>query len=100
MFITELPYKVRRKNIFQVNVDLPGVVGGNGDIVSVISLYNLKKSILAFEAVTNSRPGEKISRHRKSVKSIPEILKAAVEFSYKIWGPKVWKSLESGNGFK
>ena len=99
MFITELPYQRRKKNIFQVNLDLPGVVGDDGEIVSVISLYNLKKRILAFEAITNSRAGEKISHHRNAVKSIPEILKAAVEFSYRNWGPKVWKSLEPGNGF-
>ena len=99
MFITELPYKERRKNIFQVNLDLPGVVGDDGEVVSVISLYNLDKRILVFEAVTNSRVGNKISGLRKSVKSIPEILKAAVEFSYRIWGPNVWKRVEYGNGF-
>ena len=99
MFITELPYQKRRKNIFQINLDLPGVVGDDGEIVSVVSLYNLDKRILVFEAVTNSRAGKKIDGLRKSVKSIPEILKAAVEFSYRIWDLNVWKSLESGNGF-
>ena len=100
MFITELPYQKRRKNIFQVNVDLPGIVGDDGEIVSVVSLYNLNKRILVFEAVTNSRVGTKLGGLRKSVKSIPEILKAAVEFSYRIWSPKVWKSVEHVNGFK
>ena len=99
MFITELPYQRRKKNIFQVNLDLPGVVGDDGEIVSVVSLYNLNKRILEFEAVTNSRVGKKISSLKKSVKSIPEILNAAVEFSYKIWDPGVWKSVEHGNGF-
>ena len=99
MFITELPYQKRKKDIFQVNLDLPGVVGDDGEIVSVVSLYNLNKRILVFEAVTNSRVGKKISGLRKSVKSIPEILKAAVEFSYRIWGPNVWKRVEFGNGF-
>ena len=80
-------------------MDLPGVVGDDGEIVSVISLYNLDKRILVFEAVTNSRVGNKISGLRKSVKSIPEILKAAVEFSYRIWSPNVWKRVEYGNGF-
>ena len=99
MFITELPYKERRKNIFQVNLDLPGVVGDVGEIVSVISLYNLDKRILVFEAVTNSRVGKKMSGLRRSVKSIPEILKAAVEFSYRVWSSNVWKRVEYGNGF-
>ena len=97
MFITELPYQKRKKNIFQVNLDLPGVVGDDGEIVSVVSLYNLNKRILVFEAVTNSRVGKKISGLRKSVKSIPEILKAAVEFSYRIWGPNVWNTVMDFN---
>jgi hypothetical protein len=97
MFITELPYKERRKNIFQVNLDLPGVVGDDGEIVSVISLYNLDKRILVFEAVTNSSVGNKISGLRKLVKSIPEILKAAVEFSYRIWPPNVWNTVMDFN---
>ena len=78
MFITELPYQKRKKDIFQVNLDLPGVVGDDGEMVSVVSLYNLNKRILVFEAVTNSRVGKKMSGLKKSVKSIPEILNAAV----------------------
>ena len=95
MFITELPYRDRKKNIFQVNLDLPTVTDSEGEVMSVTSLYNMSKNILMFEDVTVPSMANKLSSTSKMVKTVPEILKTAVELAYRIWGPLVWKYLAS-----
>ena len=51
MFITELPYQERKKNIFQVNVDLPAVTDDEGEVMSVTSLYHFSKEKLVFKHI-------------------------------------------------
>ena len=97
MFITELPYKDYKTQVYQVNVDLPGVLSEEADVMSVTSLYHLNKSHLVFEAVTNPSMARKMNNLTKTVKSIPEVLEAAVQFSHQIWGPAVWRSVAGGN---
>ena len=100
MFITELPYLERKKNIFQINVDLPSVVDISGEVMSVTALYHLLKGKLLLENVSVSSMANKVSSYRKQVKTVPEILEAAVELSYRIWGRKVWESLERGESIQ
>ena len=97
MFITELPYRDYKSQVYQVNVDLPEVLSNEADVMSVTSLYHPKKNHLVFEAVTNPRMARKMNNLTKTVNSIPEVLEAAVQFSHRIWGPEVWKSVAGGN---
>ena len=96
MFITELPYRNLRKEIYQVNVDLPRVMDGGGEVMSVISLYYFARSQLVFEALTNPSMARKVSGLKKTVKSIPEVLVSALNFSHRVWGSAVWKIIATG----
>ena len=97
MFITELPYRDIRDEIYQVNVDLPRVAGEGGEVMSVTCLYHYYKNQLVFEALTNPNMARKVTGLKKKVKSIPEVLIAALEFSYRLWGPAVWRIIVGGN---
>ena len=94
MFMTELPYRDLRKDIFQVNVDLPKVTDNEEEIMSVTSLFDFAKKELAFEAVTIDRLARVKPGNTKKVEKIPAVLTAALEFAHEVWGDGVWKILE------
>ena len=96
MFITELPYLEHKRNIFQISVDLPSVVDSGGEVMSVTTLYHLKKGKLILENVSVPKMANKANSSSKWLETVPEILEATVNLSYRVWGQKVWKMLETG----
>ena len=97
MFITELPYLEQKRNIFQVNVDLPSVVDSGGEVMSVTSLYYLQKRKLLLENISIPSMAKKVSSPSRQVKTVPEILRASINLAYRIWGVRVWRTLGDGN---
>ena len=93
MFLTELPYRDLRKDIFQVNVDLPEVKDREEEIMSVTSLYEYGKKEVAFDAVTISSLARPHPKKKKNADAIPAVLRAALEFAHAVWGPGVWAAL-------
>ena len=93
MFLTELPYRDLRKDIFQVNVDLPEVKDKEEEIMSVTSLYEYGKKEVAFHAVTIDSLARSQSKKNKKAEAIPAVLRAALEFAHAVWGPGVWAAL-------
>ena len=95
MFITELPYLEHKKNIFQINVDLPSVADNGGEVMSITTLYYLNKRKLLLDNISVPSMANKVSSSSKPVNTVPEVLKAALDLSYRLWGRQVWESLES-----
>ncbi|MDG2032807.1 MAG: hypothetical protein P8J29_02605 [Rhodospirillales bacterium] len=93
MFLTELPYQDLRKDIFQLNVDLPEVKDKEEEIMSVTSLYEYGKKEVAFDAVTIASLARTQPKTKKKADAIPAVLTAALEFAHAIWGPGVWAAL-------
>ena len=93
MFLTELPYRDLRKDIFQVNVDLPEVKDKEEEIMSVTSLYEYGKKEVSFDAVTIASLARSQPKTKKRADAIPSVLRAALEFAHGVWGPGVWKAL-------
>ena len=93
MFLTELPYQDLRKDIFQVNVDLPEVTDKDEEIMSVTSLYEYGKKEVAFDAVTIASLARVQPKTKKKAETIPAVLTAALEFAHAVWGPGVWAAL-------
>tara|TARA_B100000214_G_scaffold90919_1_gene62812 strand:- start:68 stop:916 length:849 start_codon:yes stop_codon:yes gene_type:complete len=93
MFLTELPYQDLRRDIFQVNVDLPEVKDKEEEIMSVTSLYEYGKKEVAFDAVTIDSMARPQPKNKKKAEAIPAVLRAALEFAHAVWGPGVWAAL-------
>ena len=93
MFLTELPYQDLRRDIFQVNVDLPEVKDKEEEIMSVTSLYEYGKKEVAFHAVTIDSLARPQPKNKKKADAIPAVLRAALEFAHAVWGPGVWAAL-------
>lgn len=93
MFITELPYRDLRSEVYQVNVDLPTIRGVDADIMSVVSLYNRGSNKLKYDSVTIPKMAKKNVALEKQVQSIPQVLNTAVKFAYQVWGPSVWSKV-------
>jgi len=80
MFLTELPYKQKDRNIFQITVDLPNVTDKNGEIISGTSFFDVGRNLLTFEAAFNSKNSGDRVKYRSKARSIPEALKSAIEW--------------------
>ncbi len=93
MFLTELPYRDLRKDIFQVNVDLPEVKDKEEEIMSVTSLYEYGKNEVTFHAVTIDSLARPQPQKKKKAEATPAVLRAAMEFAHAAWGPGVWAAL-------
>ena len=93
MFLTELPYRQLKSEVYQVNVDLPKVSNDDEEVMSVTSLYDYKKGEVTFEAVTIASMAKEGPKSKKKAAAIPAVLTSALEFAHQIWGPGVWKAL-------
>lgn len=95
MFITEEPFNgSRTKRVFQINVDLLDGLHDLDDVFSTISLFDLDKSQVRFDRVTEPSfaAGENPSEVRPA-ETVPEALAAALEIALNIWAPTVWNEI-------
>jgi len=93
MFLTELPYRSLKTEVYQINVDLPKVSNDDEEVMSVTSLYDHTKSEVSFEAVSIASMAKGQPKSKKKADAIPAVLTSAVEFAHQVWGPRVWKTL-------
>ena len=70
MFITEVPYQMGLKRIFQINIDILDLDGGYEEIFSTTIFFNLDKDRIVFDGVNIEKYGKipktKIARNKIS----------------------------------
>ena len=93
MFITEAPYQMGPKRIFQINIDILDLDGGYEEIFSTIVLFNLDKDRIAFDGVSIQKYGRIPPLKEAPAQTVPEALEAAVKMALGAWNKAAWDDL-------
>ena len=93
MFITEAPYQLGTKRIFQISIDVLDIEGGYDDIFSTTLLYNKDKNRVAFDSVSIKKFGQTPVIKEIPAKTVPQALRAAVIITLATWNKSAWKDL-------
>lgn len=93
MFITEAPFQLNQKRVFQINVDVLDLYGGNEDILSTIMLYDQDKDRVVFDSVTLQKYGRVPPAKEAPAKTVAEALDAAARIAVSAWNKSAWSDL-------
>ena len=93
MFITEAPYQLGSKRIYQINVDVLDLYGGYDDILSTIVPYDKDKNQVTFAGVSIKKYGRTPEEKTVKAATVPEALTGAVRIALSAWNKSAWKDL-------
>lgn len=93
MFITEAPFQMGQKRIYQINIDILDLEGGYEEIFSTIFLYDQDKGLVSFDGVSIEKYGRPPKPKEASVGSVAEALMASVKMGLTAWNKAAWKDL-------
>jgi hypothetical protein len=93
MFMTEVPYKLTHKPVFQISIDLMEVENGYDEIYSTTFHYMPEQKKIVFAGVSIKKQGRTPKVQERTVNSIAEALSAAVEIAPDAWTAGVWEQL-------
>jgi len=93
MFITEAPFQMGPKRIFQISIDILDLDGGYDEIFSTIILFNLDKDRIAFDGVSIQKYGRIPPIKEAPAQTVPEALEAAVKMALGAWNKAAWDDL-------
>ena len=93
LFITEAPYQLGTKRIFQISIDVLDIEGGYDDIFSTTLLYDKDKNRVVFDSVSIKKFGQTPATKEISAKTVPQALRAAVIITLATWNKSAWKDL-------
>ncbi len=93
MFITEAPYQLGSKRIYQINVDVLDLYGGYDDILSTIVLYDKDKDRVTYDGVSIKKYGKTPKEKTVKAGNVSEALTGAVKMALAAWNKFAWKDL-------
>ena len=93
MFITEAPYQLGTKRIFQISIDVLDIEGGYDDIFSTTLLYDKDKNRVVFDSVSIKKFGRIPATKEIPAKTVPQALRAAVTITLETWNKSAWRDL-------
>ncbi len=93
MFITEAPFQMGTKRIFQISIDILDLDGGYEEIFSTIVLFNMDKDRIAFDGVSIEKYGRIPPLREAPAQTVPEALEAAVKMALGAWNQAAWNDL-------
>ncbi len=93
MFITEAPYQLGTKRIFQISIDILDIEGGYDDIFSTTLLSDKDKNLVTFDSVSIKKFGQTPATKEIPAKTVPQALRAAVVITLATWNKSAWKDL-------
>ena len=97
MFITEAPYQVTEKQVYQISIDVLEIENGYDEIFSTILMYRRSSDLVVFDSVSMKKYMRPPSEKEKPALSVAEALAAAVEMAPGAWNDKVWEALAKTN---
>jgi len=93
MFMTEVPYNMGFKAVYQVTLDIIDFDSIGEDIFSTTLFYNRDKQQVVFDRVSNDKFGKTPEPKMVSVTSIEEVIKTSVEIAFRSWTNDLWRDL-------
>lgn len=93
MFMTEAPFQMGLKRIYQISVDVLEIDNDYDDIFSSIVLYDQDKKRVLFDSVSIKKFGRTPKPAKTDAKTVAEALAAAVKISALSWKSSVWKAV-------
>lgn len=97
MFMTEVPFRLTHKPVFQISIDLMEVEDGYDEIFSTSFDYLPEENKIVFAGVSIKELGRKPKDMEHKANSVAEALQAAVEMAPDAWNNKVWQQLKEAN---
>jgi hypothetical protein len=93
MFITEAPYQLSQKRIFQITVDVLDLDRGYDEILSTFILFNMEKDLVLYDGVSIKKYGHSPATKKIPAKTIIEALKGSTVISLQTWNKAAWSDL-------
>jgi hypothetical protein len=93
MFITEIPYLSSRKDVYQINIDIPEIATTVEQVLSVTVMYHPGNAEAVFDTVSASEMASDAPTKSRPARTVPEALNAAVAIAISAWGAPVWERL-------
>lgn len=93
MFITEAPYKLSQKRIFQITIDVLDQDRGYDEVLSTFVLYDEKKGVVFYDGISIKKYGYTAATKKIPATSTALALKGAAAIALKTWNKKAWKDL-------
>ena len=85
--------KERRKEVYQINVDLIDLPLKEEDVLSVVNLYHPRKSKIIFDSLNDKSmcSGKKVASIKAG--NVAEALSCDVKIAHQVWGDKFWQAV-------
>ena len=91
--MSEVPFRLTHKPVFQISIDLMEVEDGYDKIFSTVFEYKPDEKKVIFAGISLKGMERTPKEKERTVNTIAEALKAAVEIAPDAWGVKVWKQI-------
>jgi len=93
MFITEAPYLLTRKPIYQITVDVPDVAPGIDEVLSATSLYEPRKGRTVFDSAGPNSFADRPEKRTRASADVREVLGAAIAMAIESWSDTAWGAI-------
>ncbi|MBC8339927.1 MAG: SH3 domain-containing protein [Alphaproteobacteria bacterium] len=93
MFITEAPYQLSEKRIFQITVDVVDLDRGYDEILSTFILFNMEKGEVLYDGVSLEAYGRTPAIKKAPAKTVEDALKETAGIALQVWNNAAWKDL-------
>jgi hypothetical protein len=98
MFMSEVPFRLTHKAVFQISIDLMEVENGYDEIFSTTFEYRPEDKKVVFAGISIKDLARTPKEKERPANTIAEALAAAVEIAPDAWGKEVWKQIQKKNG--
>ena len=93
MFITEAPFQLGQKRVYQISIDVLDLEGGYEEIFSTVFLYDQDKARIVFDGVSIEKFGKPPQKKEAPAATVPEALTGAVRIAVSAWNKAAWSDL-------
>lgn len=93
MFITEAPFQLSEKKVYQISIDLLDVAREYDEVFSTVFLYHPDRAKVTLDSVSMKEFARDPEVGELAADSVPDALAGAANIAPKAWNAKVWEML-------